>query len=286
MTEDWLQVESSETGKTWVIRTSAIDDPVLARAVGHWLSERFETSFELSGTTLVLSMPEREPMAGAVSWIIGEIQRGRPGFDALGFASTHLEADETRSGLEVLRERSGTERSESKAPDPAAQAPDPAAQAPDPAPHAARRGRRGLEPIGSEQVGGEEIRGEKSVARAPAAAAQATAPLRRVPDVPVRALALEPIGESPRSLPEPTKGLPAAGDPGLYELVLVDAGPESERTGGLLAAALGIPVEDARAMCTSLPTAVLTGSTARAVRRVETVVRSASGASFEVSELP
>lgn len=270
------QIDPTDDDNGWVIRVQALDDPVLARAVGHWLAERFGASFEYGKSGLSVRVSQKEPVAGALEWLVDQIGRGRAGFDALGFASTHLQAEETRGGLEVLAGLSAEEAPE-RGEEPELREPDPKPPSDSPSPRAKRR----LEPIGGGPARRDPVAalGDESAAVEPPSQGGEEQPGHRRP-------ALEATGTNAPPLPDPPAGLPRPSAPGEYQLSLVDAGPDPDRTAKLLAAALGITKQEAAELTSGAPVVVAPRATARTVRRVDTVVRAAGRATFAVEKLP
>jgi hypothetical protein len=262
VTKESLKIAQSEMGGRWVLRTSSLGDPTFVRAVGHWLRDQFGAGFELDGSILHLDTERREPIEGALRWLIGEVDRGRPRFDALGFASTHLLAGETKSGLTVLREAADNVQGAESRPEEIDDALSDAIE------HGSSPERR-LEAIGEADL-------VTTTEGHTDPASEADDPGR----------ILERIGHgAPATMSAAPADLPEPDDAGRFDLILVDRGPDSERTIALVAAAIGVDVREARALCDQDPAIVARGASARTVRRIDTVVRMASGARFDVRAL-
>lgn len=115
---------------------------------------------------------------------------------------------------------------------------------------------------------------------APTPAPEATPDAR-----PARRAALESIGvDHPAPAPS-APALPPASDPGRFDVLLVDAGPDSTRTTRVLAAACGVSADRATQWCAATPVVVAEAVTAAEARRIEGMVRPATGAELRVERV-
>lgn len=265
-----MAVRSRNVDGSWVIEADALP-PGLAPAVGYWLDELGATAIDAQSNSVRATASDPEPIVGALAWLVGEIERGRPPFEALGFAAAHLDGAEVRSGREVLIQAAGQS---DEVPDADPDVGNPSAN-------------RRLESIGDNssvpldsQMRTDPVAGEVG------APPPAVEPGRRKS----HRDALEPIGYDPEALRANLDAsvaaadtLPEADAPGSFDLHLISAGYNSSRTAAMLGAALGIDIGDAMTLCDACPTQVGTALPAREVRRVDAIVRPATGAEFSAA---
>ncbi len=158
------------------------------------------------------------------------------------------------------------------------------AMAPSDAPGAPRRGPAVFERIGREPTADAVPASAPAPPRdaaPPAASESSAAPAHR----PTRRAALEPIGADHPAPPPTAPALPPASDPGRFDVVLVDVGPDATRTARVLAAACGVSADQATRWCEAPDARVAEGVTAAEARRIDGMVRPATGAELRVERL-
>jgi hypothetical protein len=279
-----VTVSSTRVDGGWFVQATELPAGV-APAIGHWLEELGASDVDAGSDHLEATVPRAEPFRGALEWLVSEFERGRSPFEALGFAAAHIDSSDERSGVEVLREASG---------EPPANAEEEALAVSERPTHAAPpRGR--LETIGGIDMVTDPApldstpmsETDAAAETIPPDAVESSPPKQPPKQPPNRRSKLEPIGYDPEVLKANLDAsvaaadtLPDADSPGTFDLHLVSAGPDPSRTAAMLVAALGVDKQEAAALCASLPAQVGSALVAREARRVDAIVRPATGATF------
>ncbi len=296
-----MTVRATNVDGDWFVEASGFPGS-LNGALGHWLAELGATDVDsnLDGVRARIKAPE--PITGALTWLEEEIDNGRPAFEALGIAATHITAAEERPGYEVLLEATGQKRTpENTAPESSADSTeDPEAGSrlesigsagaedgadarnlsPADSQDTAPTSRSRLEPIGGSTAAEPAGRSRSEEEPSEQFTQMEVAP-------PHRRAMLEPIGYDPEVLQAKLEAsvaaadeLPEADAEGAFDLYLTDPGPDDRRTAAMLAAALGVSQEEATQLCGAVPALAGSALAARDVRRVDAIVRPATGARF------